>query len=185
MLNTNQDFQTFFISRELSNCPLIKDVLTTIKKIEEKKITGKNHTGVISVSYGKRVLINAADTNLKNVSKESLLEIVDYDPVKKNLLVIGIKEPHVETPVHWLIHHARDDVNAIIQLSDRELAKNFSKKLPVTEKEYPPGTLNLAKEVLKKLRTSKSIVLKNNGILFTGYNLKEVEKLIFDTCEEN
>ena len=185
MLNTNQDFQTFFISRELSNCPLIKDVLTTIKKIEEKKITGKKHTGVISVSYGKRILINAADTNLKNVSKESLLEIVDYDPVKKNLLVIGIKEPHVETPVHWLIHHARDDVNAIIQLSDRELAKNFSKKLPVTEKEYPPGTLNLAKEVLKKLRTSKSIVLKNNGIIFTGYNLKEVEKLIFDTCEEN
>jgi len=105
--------------------------------------------------------------------------------MKKNLLVIGIKEPHVETPVHWLIHHARDDVNAIIQLSDRELAKNFSKKLPVTEKEYPPGTLNLAKEVLKKLRTSKSIVLKNNGIIFAGYNLKEVEKLVFDTCEEN
>ena len=92
---------------------------------------------------------------------------------------MGPKEPVVETSIHWMIHHARDEVNAIIQITDRQLAEKLEKILPVTEKEYSPGTLEQVKVVLKVLRNSKKVVIKNQGVLFVGGNMKEAEELAF------
>jgi ribulose-5-phosphate 4-epimerase/fuculose-1-phosphate aldolase len=179
----NISFQTFFASREQSNCPLIPDIVRIGKKLKEMGLL-KDGTGVVSLGYGRRVLINGNDVSLGDVGRGDILEIVDYDPVKRVVLAIGDKEPNVETPVHWLIHHARDDVNAVVQINSKKLAKRLSKKLPVTEKEWPPGTLELTKEILKALRTGKGILIKNKGALFVGTSLKEVEDLIAKTCEE-
>jgi len=181
---TNLSFQTFYVSQEQSNCPLVSDIIRIGKKFEEHGLL-KNNSGVISLGYGKRILINGNDVSLANVKGEDILEIVDYDPVKKIVLAIGQKEPHIETPVHWIIHHARNDVNAIIQLNDENLVKRRSKKLPTTEKEYPPGSLELAKEILKALRTSKSIAIKDKGALFVGTCLKEAEGLVLKTYGES
>jgi len=179
----NISFQTFFASREQSNCPLIPDIVRIGKKLKEMGLL-KDGTGVVSLGYGRRVLINGNDVSLGDVGRGDILEIVDYDPVKRVALTIGDKEPHVETPVHWLIHHARDDVNAVVQINSKKLAEKLSKKLPVTEKEWPPGTFELTKEILKTLRTGKGILIKNKGALFVGNSLKEVEDLIVKTCEE-
>jgi len=178
------NFQTFFASREQSNCPLIPDIVRIGKKLKEMGLL-KDGTGVVSLGYGRRVLINRNEKSLGDVGREDILEIVDYDPVKRVVLAIGDKEPHVETPVHWLIHHARDDVNAVVQINSKKLAKRLSKKLPATEKEWPPGTFELTKEILKTLRTGKGILIKNKGALFVGNSLKEVEDLIAKTCEES
>ena len=135
----NISFQTFFASREQSNCPLIPDIVRVGKKLKEMGLL-EDGTGVVSLGYGRRVLINGNNVSLGNVGRGDILEIVDYDPVKRVALTIGDKEPHVETPVHWLIHHARDDVNAVVQINSKKLAERLSKKLPATEKEWPPGT---------------------------------------------
>jgi hypothetical protein len=179
----NASFQTFFASKEQSNCPLIPHIVSIGKKLKEMGLL-KDGSGVVSLSYGKRVLINRNDVSLGDVGREDILEIVDYDPVKRIVLIIGDKEPNVEIPVHWLIHHARDDVNAVVQINSKKFVKKFSKKLPSTEKEWPSGTLELTKEILKTLRAGKRILIKNKGILFVGNNLKEVEDLIVKTCEE-
>ena len=184
MTGRNLSFQTFFVSREQSNCPLVSDIIRIGKKFEEHGLL-KNNSGVISLGYGKRIIVNENNMDLGNLKRENILEIVDYDPVKKIVLAIGQKEPCIETSVHWLIHHARDDVNAVIQLNGEKLIERFSKNLPTTEKEYPSGSLELAKEILKTLRTSKSIVIKNKGVLFVGASLKEVEDLVLKTYEES
>jgi len=176
-------FQTFFISTERSNCPLISNVIITCKKFKEMGLL-KDTTGIVSLSYGKRILINGSNADLKDIKREDILEIVDYDPAKKIVLAIGRIEPHIETPVHWIIQHARNDVKAIIQLNGEKIIERFSKYLPVTEKEYPPGTLELAKEILKMLRKSKRIAIKDRGVLFVGASLKEVNDLILKTYEE-
>jgi len=180
----NLSFQTFYVSREQSNCPLISDIIRVGKNLEKYGLL-KNNSGVISLGYGKRILINGNDVSLAEVEREDVLEIVDYDPVKKIVLAIGQKEPRIETPVHWIIHHARNDVNAIIQLNDENLAEKLLKKLPTTEKTYPSRTLELAKEILKVLRTSKSIAIKDKGALFVGTCLKEAEDLVLKTYEES
>lgn len=181
---TSIPFQTFFVSREISNCPLIADIIKLGKKIDGLGIVD-NKDYSISVAYGKRILINAKNVGVESMNQQDIIEIADYDPVKNIILAIGKKDPCIESPVHWLIHHARDDVNAIIQLNGEKVVKKFSKNLPTTEKEYPSGTLELAKEVLKVLRASKKILIKNRGSLFVGISLKEVEDLILKTYGES
>ena len=134
--------------------------------------------------YIKRVLINADKSNFKNIKQEDFLEIVDYDPLKKVILLIGPKEPRIETPIHWLIHNSRAEVNAVIHINDKTMAEKLEKKLPTTEKEYPAGTLEQAKEILRILRNSKIVVIKNQGVLFVGNNTKDAEDLVIKTFEE-
>ena len=66
----------------------------------------------------------------------------------------------------------------------QDFVRKFEKQLPVTEKEYPIGSLEQAKEVLKGLRESKKVVIKNQGILFVGSNIKEVEDLTLEILKE-
>ena len=124
----NLGFQTFFVSKEESNCPLITDVVRFSKKYKELDFLQYITTVVISLGYGKRVLINGSKTNFGNINREDFLEIVDYDPVKKILLVIGANEPHIETPIHWIIQHARKDINAIMESNDDKLNEKILKK---------------------------------------------------------
>jgi len=169
-------FQTFFTSKEKSNCPLIPDVVRLGKKFKDIGLLKHINTGVVSLRYGRRLLVNGNTDDLGEINE--FLEIVDYDPVKKIILIMGSKNPPVDAPIHWLIHHARDDINAVVSLDGERLAERFTGKLPATEKEEPSGTLELAKEILKTLRAGKSIIIKNKGVLFVGSSLKEVENLI-------
>ena len=177
-------FQTFYVSKEETNCPLIPEIVKTGKKFKEIGFSKDMTSASMSLRYGKRVLINAKNSSLGDIEREEFLEIVDYDPVKKVLLAMGLKEPRSESSLHWLIHHARNEVNAIIQINDVVLAEKLIGKIPVTEKEYPRGTLEQAKEVLRILRTSEKVVIKNQGILFVGSNAKDVEKNALETFEE-
>ena len=174
-------FQTYYASSEESNSPLISEIAKISKKLETLNLL-ENSTTTISLGYGKRIVINGNNTDFKNIKRENFIEVADYDPVKKIVLALGQIEPTIDTPLHYMIHHAREDVNAVIQINNEELTKKFS-KLPSTEKEQPPGTLEQIKEVLKTLRDSKSIIIKNKGILFVGLNTKEIEELLIKTCE--
>ncbi|KYK26598.1 hypothetical protein AYK20_03490 [Thermoplasmatales archaeon SG8-52-1] len=180
----NFSFQTFYLSKEICNCPQIPEVLLTIKKLKTLDILKDILEISISMKYGKRILINARNTNFDEIKAVDFLEIVDYDPLKKVLLVMGIKEPLIETPIHWIIHHARDEVKAIIQINNKIFIEKFQKKLPITNKEYQSGTLEQAKEILFKLRNNKMVGIKNQGLLFVGNNLKEVEDLVINKFEE-
>jgi ribulose-5-phosphate 4-epimerase/fuculose-1-phosphate aldolase len=120
--------------------------------------------------------MNGSNTNLAKLKKEEIIEVVDYNPIKRIVLSMGKTEPSIDTPVHCLIHRARDDINAIIQLNSEKLYKN----LPSTDKEFPPGSLELAKEVLGSLRTSKGVIMKNRGVLFVGVSLKEAEEFVLN-----
>jgi hypothetical protein len=180
----NFNFQTFYVSKEESNCFLISEIIKTSKRFKELDFFKKIDQIIFSLRYIKRILIIADKSNFKNIKQEDFLEIVDYDPLKKVILLIGPKEPGIETPIHWLIHNSRTEINAIIQINDRSLAEKLENKLPTTEKDYPAGTLEQAKEILKILRISKIVVIKNQSVLFVGNNSKEAEDLVIKTIEE-
>ena len=171
-------FQTFFISKETSKCPYIVDIIKLCKKIDDFGLIKKGSFS-ISLTYGKRILINAKDFDVKNIQKHDIVEIVDYDPIKGNILVIGRKDPCIETPVHWIIHKARSDINAVIQISNEKLFERFCDELPITKKEEPQGTIELAKEVLRTLRESKLILIKNVGLLLIGFKRLQQTNSVF------
>jgi ribulose-5-phosphate 4-epimerase/fuculose-1-phosphate aldolase len=176
-------FQTFFVSREMSNCPLIVDMMRVCKKLDKLNLLGDGD-GSISVAYGKRIILNGNDGNLKHMKQEDIVEIVDYDPIKNIVLALGIADPCSETPVHWLIQKARDDIHAVLLLSNKKIVKKLPQDVPATEHEAPSGTIDLAKEVLKALRQEKTIAIKNKGVLFAGFNLKEIEDSVVTTFSE-
>ena len=177
-------FQTFYVSRETSNSSLLAEILKINKKFYEQGIL-ENAKIIVSLRNGKRILINGNYSDISEINVENFLEIVDYDPIKKIVLAIGQNEPCIETPLHWLIHHTRNDINAIIQLNGEKIVQNSYQNIPTTEKEWPVGTLELVKEVLKTLRNSKKILIKNIGAIFVGINSKEAEDLVLKTYEES
>lgn len=180
---TIPSFQTFYVSKEESNCTLMPEIIKIGKKFKDLELLENIASTSISMKYGKRIIINAKNSNIGDIKREEFLEIVDYDPVKKVLLALGPKEPRIESSIHWIIHHARDEVNAVIQINDELLAEKLSEKIPVTEKEWHQGTLEQAKEILKILRNSKNAVIKNQGVLFVGKNIKDVEDNFLKTFE--
>jgi len=172
-------FQTFFVSRDTSNCPLIGDVLKFCKKLDELKLFNDGG-GSISLRYGKRILINGEDVDLSSMRQDDIIEIVDYDPSKNIVLAIGKKDPCIETPVHWLIQRARDDINTVFMLNNKIFPKKFSRQFPSTDDKSIPGSIDLAKQILKALRNNKVILIKNRGILFAEFNLNLMEKSILN-----
>ena len=180
---TNIAFQTFFVSREISNCPQIVELIGFCKKLDELKLL-KDSKVSISMAYGRRMLINAIYTNFVDIKQDDIIEIVDYDPIKNVMLAIGKKEPCIETPVHWIVQKARNDVNAVVLFNNKKIFEKLYKNLPTTENEAPSGTIDLAKEVLKKLREGKNILIKNKGALFVGVNLKEIEDFVLKIGKE-
>jgi len=143
------------------------------QSIQEQGLTDKE-TGIISLDYGKRLLINAKNIDIKKMTQQDVVEIVDYDALKNVMMVIGPKDPHLETPVHWIIQKARHDINALLQINSPALYERFQKTLPVTEKETQPDSLERAKDILKTLRNGKTILLRNEGMVFAGINIKEI-----------
>jgi len=167
-------FQTFFVSREMSNCPLIAEITSFAKKLDKLDL-GEDVDGSMSMGYGRRILINGRDSNLLAIQQEEMVELVDYDPVKNIIVAMGKTEPCCDAPVHWLVQKARHDVNAVLLVTGNKIVEHLLKTLPVTEHEAPLGTVALAKEVLKTLRRGKQIGIKSSGALFVGLNLTEVE----------
>ena len=68
------EIQTFYISKEKSKYPYIPNIIEMINKIKDFKIGDTKI--IISISFGKRMVINTNDTDL---DVESFIEIVDYD----------------------------------------------------------------------------------------------------------
>ena len=177
-------FKTFYVSKEESNCPLIPDIVRIGKQLKEIGLIDDESTAFISLGYGKRILINGNVEDYANISRNELIEVADFDPLKKILLVLGTNEPRLETSVHWMIHHARDDVNVIVQINNEGIIQKIGTKYPATSKDYLPGTLDQIKNVLKLLRNNKKVVLHNQGVLIVSSNIKEIDEMISKTVEE-
>lgn len=173
--------QTFYLSKEESNSPFIHEIIEVGKKLKKPVFSKITAEVTISMRNGKRLLINAKNSDMRDIKQEDFIEIVDYDPLKNFILAMGPKDPRTETPIHWIIHNAREDVNATIQINSDKIAEKLAGKLPSTEKDYPSNSLDQIKEILKCLRDSKKVIIKNQGVLFVGRSLKETEESVLKT----
>lgn len=167
--------QTLFISRELSTCPILSELIGLGRTLEELGVTDKQRV-ILSMDYGKRLLINAKNVDIRMITQQDVIEIVDYDPLKNIMMVIGPKDPDTETPVHWIVQKARRDINALVQIYNPDLVKKFQNTLPMTEKTTSSTFLERAKEILKTLQKGKTILINNEGILSAGINMNEAQE---------
>ena len=163
----NQDifsqFNTVFLSKQKVVNPLTTIIRDTINSIREKyHITSSI---IASIGFGKRIIIN---------SEDDFIEVVDYNPIQNILLVIGGDNPSSETPLHWMIHHARDDINMVIQILDT----NVRGDIPRVEDIDNINTFDYIKKILAKLGRGSMVMLKDTSVLFVGRKPEEVIDLI-------
>ena len=170
-------FQTFFLSNEISKCPLISNAIEICKELCGKNIL-KNHGNGLSIRYGNRIVITGEDANLCDLSVKDFIEVVDFDPFKKTALVIGLKEVDSYVQTHWLIYRARNDVNVVFHL------KNFDENIDRDLPEFKGnGSLEFSLNILKALKNNKYVLTRDGTLFIVGRSLQEIKKTIVEMKE--
>ncbi len=168
---------TFFVSRQHSTIPLTDKMTNFISYLSNLTIPADTNI-TLSAQYGKRMLITQDHINPKTINRDDIIEIVDYDPIKKITMAIGKTNPTLHTPVHWLIHNALTDIHVILQLDNADYLEQYTDQCPMTDNKAPPGTIDAAKEILPKLRDHTIILVQDQGILIVGINLDTIKKQV-------
>ncbi len=178
-------FKTIFISDEVPDDKEIEGLKHWCNQFHKNNLTLPKEgasTGNLSCRIEDGFLITATTLKTKeNLSNDSFVRVVNYDVYKNTIYAEGTQEPSCESIMHFLIYNTRGDVNAIFHGHDQSIVKNAEKlKLPVTEDEAPPGTIELANEVLSVLENN-FIVIKNGGFVSLGETMKEAGELAIKT----
>lgn len=131
-------------------------------------------------------IITGAGVALDAITPESVSEItgVVYGLNRTSVYVKGPVLPSHETVLHAQVYEERDDVNAIFHAHDDTITKSAEKAgVPVTVKEQPAGSLELAREAISLIKANggvKYLVLRNHGVVALGGTLDEAGALILE-----
>ncbi len=175
-------FKTEFIgeSFELEE-GISKEFLETCKILDLKGLA-PGATGNVSLRVEGGMVIKAGGKPLGRLTRKDIILVVEYDQKTNTARVKGKFEPSSETPVHYLVYKNFPEVNAIVHAHDPLVLKNSELveklKIKTTAREIPYGTLELAREVIGRLKESGYVFIKNHGSIAIGKDLKDAMDLM-------
>ena len=140
---------------ERSNFPLIPELVALAHSFKDK-------VGIVNARYGKRMVSSAVPLNMKEISKDLFVEIVDYDIPNNTMLYIGKIEPHEIVALDWIVMRAREDVNFMVHL-----VKEISISIDPFEE---------AKEVLGSIKSEGLFYEDERSTIILGKSLDDVRK---------
>jgi len=183
-------FNTVFVSDRIPNDNKLGELKKWSKTFQESGLTPEvqgNFTGNLSFRSKDGFVITASGLKDKEDLEDICFVYVKaYDEQGNTFFVEGQTKPSSESIMHHLIYKACGDVKAVFHgHNDTIIAHAEELKLPVTEKEYESGTVELAKEVLKVLGDHKMIVLRNHGFVSLGNTMKEAGELALATLNQS
>ncbi len=140
---------------------------------------GKSCQVSMSMGYAHRVVFTGGGMP-KELSVDNVVEIVDYDPLKQVMMLIGRNPPVSIAALHWMIHHAREDVHAVVCIENTEISKDFIQDMKMTDEisSNMMGTLDSIKTIMKTLGTTNHVRVKKYGVLFVDQSLEHIKKII-------
>ncbi len=183
-------FKTVFLSDKISFDAKINELKKWSKIFQKQGLTPEiqgNYTGNLSFRLKKGFVITASGLkNKENLLDDCFVYIKNYDEKNNTFFLEGKMNPSSESIMHYLIYKNCNEINAVFHGHNDSILFNADKlELPVTKKEYSPGTLNLAKEVVKISKKSKLIVLKKHGFVSLGSTMEEAGELALATLNRS
>ncbi|MCJ7614503.1 class II aldolase/adducin family protein [Candidatus Bathyarchaeota archaeon] len=171
-------FNTVFVSDKIPSDAKILELKEWNKTFQKRGLTPEvqgNYTGNLSFRSKEGFVITASGLkNKENLADDCFVYVKAYAEQTNTFFVEGKTKPSSESIMHHLIYEKCEDINAVFHGHNDVIVTNASKLgLPVTEKEYESGTIELAKEVLNVLGNNKLIVLRNHGFVSLGTTMKE------------
>jgi len=174
----NKTYQSIKISNETSNFKIIPDLIQLIQNIYKKYNFSKDDDIIISVKYGKRIVINCKKLNIKLMKQDDFIEIIDFNPIKKLFLFIGKHNPDFNMTIHWIIQNARREINILVQLKSEIIKNLFNNKKYCENEKNTENPIDISKEILYKLRQNNIVYNKKFGVFIIGNNLNEIENIL-------
>ncbi len=175
---------TIFPMREAHNSPLGKELIEIGKKTCEALELEGVVSGSISAAYGRGFITTSANSDLKDLDPSGIIEILEYDPVRNNIIARGKKEPAMDTPLHWFIYRGFTNVGGIIHIRNNIIEDKFStpnlKGITITPFKVKYMTPELAMEILKLLKGQNVLLLQDNGMIAVSDSLEKAYDLIVD-----
>ena len=181
-------FNIIFVSAEVPSDARIDELKEWSERFQRNGLTPEfegNYTGNLSFRCRGGLVITASGLKSKqNLSNDCFVFVKNYDEQSNTVYIEGGRQPSSEAVMHFLIYKTREEVNAVFHGHNDAIIMNAEKLgFPVTEREYEPGTIELAKEVLKVLGDKNLIVLKNHGFVSLGRTMKEAGELALATLK--
>jgi len=183
-------FNTSFVSDQVPRNARIEELKEWSEKFQKNELTPEfegNYTGNLSFRSKEGFVITASGLKSKeNLSNDCFVYVKNYDEQSNTVYVEGRRQPSSEAVMHFLIYKTRKEINAVFHGHNEAIIINAEKLgFPVTEREYEPGTIELAKEVLKVMGNKNLIVLKNHGFVSLGNTMKEAGELALVTVKRS
>ncbi len=160
---------------------IAKEFLETCKILD---LTGlaPGAAGNVSIRTDRGMLITPGGKPFGCLTQEDIIWVVEYKQKTNTAKVKGKFEPSSETPMHYLVYKNFPEINAIVHAHDPLVLKNpglvEKLKIKTTAREMPYGTLELAEEVIRELKESRYVFIKNHGSISVGKNLKNATSLM-------
>ena len=163
--------------------PHATNLVSIFEKFRDTLQISKIHS--ISSRTGSGFMINSANFNIENFNRDKILEIIDFDPVRNNLMVIGNEPPVNEVIIHWFIYRGLPWINGIISINNNELIEKFQDSAyPIVDINGKMINTNKSLEILKYAKTSNIVILGNQSILIVGKTLEEVYESLKGTLKK-
>ncbi len=183
-------FNTIFISDKIPVDSKINELKKWSEIFQKQGLTPeiqKNYTGNLSFRYKTGFIITASGLkNKENLTADCFVYVKNYDEKSNTFFLEGKINPSSETILHYLIYRSFNEINAVFHGHNDFILNNASKlDLPITEKEYSSGTMNLAREAVKVIKNQKLIILKNHGFVSLGKTMKEAGELALATLNHS
>lgn len=160
---------TFFASREPVRDPRTLEMINTCRAMASKD---PSMAGSVSLRRPHGQLVSA-DTSFSTMAEDHVLDLKDYDPVRRTSMVIGMKEPTQHVALHWLAlrTHPGYDVSLLVfKETPPKGIKIFSSKLL-------HGSFDEAMEAVKAMKEAKvtTMFLTGVGLLLLSKDLEALK----------
>jgi len=166
-------FRTVFASREPRMLSGLDELVKWCRRFASLGIVGKA-MGNVSFRTANGFIVSPTGTDPLTIRREQFIEVLKADIAGRELTVRGASEPSSESMMHAVIYAARSEINAVFHAhSDELLAAAARLELPVTEREQPYGTPELAEEILKILNGHSFFIIRNHGFVALGKTIDE------------
>jgi ribulose-5-phosphate 4-epimerase/fuculose-1-phosphate aldolase len=183
-------FNSVFVSDKISSDTKIEELKEWSERFQRNGLTPEiegNYTGNLSFRSKEGFVITASGLKSKeNLNNDCFVYVKNYDKQSNTVYIEGSRQPSSEAVMHFLIYKTRKEINVVFHGHNDAIIMNAEKLgFPVTEREYEPGTIELAKEVLKVLGNKNLIVLKNHGFVSLGITMQEAGELALATLKRS
>jgi ribulose-5-phosphate 4-epimerase/fuculose-1-phosphate aldolase len=177
-------FKTVFLRRSSVTEPNIKKLIFWGRKLSLLGLTPAYEfaaAGNLSFRTDFGFVITAAGKDLGSLTEDDFIEVMACDLEKREVTVVGKKEPSSETMLHYAVYQKRPEIKVIFHVHDDYAINNCEALgLKCTEKEQPASSVELIEEVMKVLDALDYLVLRKHGILSLGMAFDEVGERIIE-----